>query len=636
MNLSRISCLPLLFLVARSTISIPASFAQQESTSVFSIQPQSAPPPIPYSGNTYPETVRLAYIEGDVRVQRGEKKDAGWQMAATGLPLYSGFSLVTGSGRAVIELEDASTIYLDSNSVLVFNDMHTTVGIPYTEMALFSGTIALYVHTYVPGEVFRLVTPTDSFSIRYPQKSDFRVTAYTNAVAMTPLRDTVMRLRSGNQKLLKDGTTFYFDHGVSIQPRDASLTGADKDSATTATTDATTATGVKPVVLTAATTAENTPDAGADSFAVFDKWAHEREAAREVRMAQVMQAFGFKNPLPGLDELAGQGEFFSCAPYGTCWQPPNAVPNPAAEDSQTGAPTLGSGVTTAQAPQTSAKSKSSASNGSAPQPFYDPANFFPCLPDAMLYRFGMYPVSWDPTLGFGYEPYAYPWAWTVCHAGTWLYRRHRYVWVPRHRRWHRPPIRWVRSLGKEGFVPLHPRDVSGKLPMNCVHGIYTLSGKLNERDMPHLNRMELAPGDKVEMLKNAPREYRNIFFAPLRPAAEPSMEARRVDFARRDGPHSVPAEGVMISFDRKLQGLTIARPVSVGGHLRTVTAPLGHSFGGWQGGRSGGGFSAGGRGSGFAGGGSRGSVGGGGHTGGGGFSGGGGDHASGGGGGSRR
>jgi hypothetical protein len=34
------------------------------------------------------------------------------------LPIEVGFSLVTGSGRAEIEFEDASTLYLGENSVL--------------------------------------------------------------------------------------------------------------------------------------------------------------------------------------------------------------------------------------------------------------------------------------------------------------------------------------------------------------------------------------------------------------------------------------------------------------------------------------------------------------------------------------
>ena len=74
---------------------------------------QASPPPSsaqvqPYSDATYPQIVRISYAEGDVRVSRGTR-GATWETAVTGLPLESGFNLVTGKGRAEIEFEDAST-----------------------------------------------------------------------------------------------------------------------------------------------------------------------------------------------------------------------------------------------------------------------------------------------------------------------------------------------------------------------------------------------------------------------------------------------------------------------------------------------------------------------------------------------
>ena len=65
---------------------------------------------VPPLSTTYPQIVRLSLVEGDVRVSRGEggEKATGsvWEKAALDVPLESGFSLVTGTGRAEIELED--------------------------------------------------------------------------------------------------------------------------------------------------------------------------------------------------------------------------------------------------------------------------------------------------------------------------------------------------------------------------------------------------------------------------------------------------------------------------------------------------------------------------------------------------
>jgi len=89
-------------------------------------------PPSVVSNTVLPQIVRLSYVEGDVRVSRGKvgKHDGGaaWEQAAVNIPLETGFSLVTGKGRAEIEFEDASTMYLDNYSVLTFDNLTTTYG----------------------------------------------------------------------------------------------------------------------------------------------------------------------------------------------------------------------------------------------------------------------------------------------------------------------------------------------------------------------------------------------------------------------------------------------------------------------------------------------------------------------------
>src|SRR5579862_7341656 len=40
-------------------------------------------------------------------------------------------------------------------------------------------------------------------------------------------------------------------------------------------------------------------------------------------MSAAMKDAGLTSPVPGLAELASEGTFFACAPYGTCWQPTN-------------------------------------------------------------------------------------------------------------------------------------------------------------------------------------------------------------------------------------------------------------------------------------------------------------------------
>jgi hypothetical protein len=98
--------------------------------------PQGASPSNAASSQTYDQIVRLSLVEGDVRVSRGKDGEHAtggeWGEAVANLPIESGFSLVTGTGRAEIEFEDASTVYLGDNSVLSFNQLTTTGGVPQT------------------------------------------------------------------------------------------------------------------------------------------------------------------------------------------------------------------------------------------------------------------------------------------------------------------------------------------------------------------------------------------------------------------------------------------------------------------------------------------------------------------------
>jgi hypothetical protein len=65
---------------------------------------------------TYDQIVRLSFVEGDVRISRGKQGERAtggvWGQATAGIPIETGFNLATGKGRAEIELEDASTVYL--------------------------------------------------------------------------------------------------------------------------------------------------------------------------------------------------------------------------------------------------------------------------------------------------------------------------------------------------------------------------------------------------------------------------------------------------------------------------------------------------------------------------------------------
>ena len=133
-----------------------------------------------------------------MRVARGKQDEkAGgstWEQAVAGLPLATGFNLVTGTGRAEIEFEDASTVYLAENSALTFNDIHTTGGVPFTVIALLSGTATMCVQPEFPTEEFEVKTPTGSVSAAYPNETFVRITGFVDGKTLKFLRDTTVYL----------------------------------------------------------------------------------------------------------------------------------------------------------------------------------------------------------------------------------------------------------------------------------------------------------------------------------------------------------------------------------------------------------------------------------------------------------
>jgi hypothetical protein len=536
-----------------------------------------------------PQIVRISYVQGDVRVSRGKDNEKAtgstWETAAANLPVEGGFNLVTGTGRAEIEFEDTSTVYLGENSVLAFNGLYTHGSVPYTEIALLSGTATLHVHLATDGELFVLKTPTNAITLTYPDDSFVRVNSYLDGMTVTPQEKMIAHLEGVTEELAQGRTTSYNVNGRIRS--DAPVYG--------------------------------------ESFTEWDNWVANRVASRSAAMTAVMRASGLSSPIPGLADMNGQGTFFPCAPYGTCWEPKNLPDQPS------GAEVPDAQQISAALPQQSAQANQVAAT--AATGLFERDFFFPCPPTRIR--------SWitrDPVTGrervlssmtdVGTDPYD----WAVCHAGSWIYRQHRYVWVAGTKKHHHCPVRWVRTGHSVAYVPIHPHDVLGKPPMNRVHGVFALSGKQGD----HVEPISLDSSSEVKVLKTVPKEFRNAYFTPLSRAAEPMLDAHRMGDKLSGFKQGFREPGVRISFDHKSQSFMLAkqdlggrstagleafngRMGNIQGHVAGFSGS-GRSFGGGASGgsgRSSAGVSSGG---GFHGGGTSGGVGSGGasHGGGGG------------------
>jgi len=545
-----------------------------------------------YSDATYAQIVRISYVEGDVRIQRGEPNGKGsageWEQAVADLPLETGFSLVTGQGRAEIEFENASTMYLGENSVLTLNDLHETAGVPYTELGLLSGTVSLHFRPYVPWEKLVLHTPTNDFVVRYPAKSYERIESFMDAVTITPLEGGELHLAGVAKDAIQPGRTWTYLQGQLVD-------------------------------------AEGRVDK--DTYSAWDKWVADRVAQRAGATSAVMEASGLTEPIPGMAEMQGEGKFFDCAPYGTCWEHnSDAGQDEQGKDEQSAIRkhTLQSNrpprfELAAYHPY--ASPGHAAQSGSGSTPVIDRSIDFPCAPGALRYRVEKDPVTGRQTVvDMGLGP-SRRYDWAVCHAGSWIRHRKHYAWVAGGKRHHIPPVRWVKSGHTVAFVPLHPYDVKGQKAINARHEVFAVTGKNQITVQP----VRFEPSLPIEYLKDPPREFRNPPVRPLAMAEVPHMEAH--PFAYRRGAKGIDFSkaGVPIRFDAKSQSFMMARQEMRGGRSATVFAPMNNHTGTLQ--ARGGSFAGG---SGFHGGSS--ASAGGGSRGGGSSSGGGGSHGGGGGG----
>jgi len=598
-----------IFFVVSSSFAITLFGQVPSGPSGVSVNEASAPPAptAPSPSAVYPQIARIRSLEGDVRVARSEenRNGADWEAAVSGLPLDAGFTLATGAGRAEIELEDASTVYLADNSLLTLDDLRTVGGIPQTAMTLFSGTVTLHVRPEA-GESFALKTPTDGLTVAYPNKAYLRVTSYTDAIAITPQKDESYHLDAASPPDRK-GTqcqTEYYNEGVVV------TTPAEND-------------GV--------------------NYVAWDSWVAGEVTSHSAAMAAVMKASGLTQPQPGLADMAGQGVFFKCAPYGTCWDPPGdpdvqptaGVPAPASGQpdfalalshsrvsmmagnkvtvnlSLTGLngfsgaaeiePSLPGGFscTSCSGPLGAGQTMPiqltagimlgdgiytipfTATAGSLvhevvlvvyiytvaapdltvpPPPELVVGSIYPCMPGAIqILTVPTVRVAPHTVLVMAPPPYG----WTVCHLGTWIFRQNHYVWVVSPRRHHHPPYRWVKGKHSTGFVPVHPRDVRGKPPVNRKHDVYAVSGKRSDS----VERIRFDADAKIEELKQPPKEFRNPTLARLAPASEPPMLAHST---------KAPKDGIPLSMDPQSHQFGM-RDLRAGGSAPVFRPVTGHA-----------------------------------------------------------
>jgi hypothetical protein len=536
------------------------------------------------SDDTAAREVRLSWVQGDVRLSRGNAKhtdlNKSWEQAQGGQLLEPGFAVATGIGRAEIEFENGSTAYLAENSLLLFGELFARGEQVFTRMTLPAGT-ATFALQPIAGESFSIETPTDKIQTSAPESFFARVDAYLDATAITPLGkkgEVVVRNERPNLVIHK-GRTLFFQQGEVIdlpdQTQVASLVEQNAGrslnlsdlQAIAATLKASRLGALVPggLILQSlpaahlpiletppSQTSQELPRPAATpspAAAEWDNWVSSRVQERTAVTTAALKASGLSSPIPGLNDLYTNGSFFQCAPYGTCWEPaqearPPAFPQtsqPNAQSPSQNAPNSGFQTQTVEWTERVWRVCGSFSARRVSRVAHSQQELEELL--------GQKAVAEHAALtGTAYS--------NSCWNGVWIHHHGHYarVLTPRKppvcllgtacKRVHPPRPVWVRAGNKVGFVPRHPNDVKGKPPINLKNGIVLPPAKPGEP----VQRVALDSSQKIKILDHAPREFQRESVAHALPVSAPEIRGhlmqevtrgKSLTVANRADPHIV-------------------------------------------------------------------------------------------------
>jgi FecR protein len=229
-----------------------------------------------------PQMVWLNSAEGEVTFSPGHKgkpelgKD--WIPANSGQVMEDGYTLVTQKGRAEIEFENGTVVYLAANSVLQFDKLAVTEGKTETQLNLLTGTAAI---AHVSRDMTYLDTPV--VELRFVGTQTARLESTLDGVVIHAVEGDLPLVREqSGVTTLKAGESAAYVDGKTIPLKQEEETADTKE---------------------------------------WGQWVAAHLAERRALLAEGLKETGWKEPTPGLAGMVKNGKFYDCAPYGKCWEP---------------------------------------------------------------------------------------------------------------------------------------------------------------------------------------------------------------------------------------------------------------------------------------------------------------------------
>jgi hypothetical protein len=172
---------------------------------------------------SYARIVRLSYVEGDVQIVRADHSNR-WELAAMNMPVEQGFAIGTNEGRAEVEFEHGSMLWLAPNSVVQFTELALSNGGRITRMTVSEG-IATVEASLASGDTFEVATP--NFSVTPSKNAEFKIGVHGKSAAVTVLNGKVLVGDHGSTQQVAKGLTFVEEDAKT--PKTAMVQGPKPD-----------------------------------------------------------------------------------------------------------------------------------------------------------------------------------------------------------------------------------------------------------------------------------------------------------------------------------------------------------------------------------------------------------------------
>lgn len=158
---------------------------------------------------SYARIVRLSYVEGDVQIVRTDKSNK-WEPAAMNMPIEQGFAIGTNEGRAEVEFEHGSMLWLAPNSVVQFTQLALSDGGRITRVSVSEG-VATFEASLASADTFEVDTP--NFSVTPAKNGEFTIGLREKAAAVSVLGGKVLVGDHGATQQVAKGSMFIDDGG---------------------------------------------------------------------------------------------------------------------------------------------------------------------------------------------------------------------------------------------------------------------------------------------------------------------------------------------------------------------------------------------------------------------------------------